>query len=600
MRLQGKLLASVGLLVLTTMAAGSWFLVRQHQNALLAAVENQDRAVVGAAEHARNHMASLHQRGVVDSKNILTAARDQMQHNGGDFRLTAAFSAIPIVAGLEAASGAAKQGGIDLTVTAFDARNSDHDPRRDTVAGQFRAAMLRDLTEQVAAGGSPELSRIDANTDTHHFMSAIRLNDSCLACHGDPSSSPTQDGKDALGFRMEGWKSGDVHGAFEIRTPLQPLRAESRAWVLQAGVMTLVLGGLGIAAFAWFVRSRILRPIARSVAALRDISEGGGDLTARLDASRADEIGELGHWFNCLFGKLQDTIRLVTEKAQGVAAASVQLDGSAVRLASGVSNTELQSSQVAAASEQMATNMTSVGASGDRLSAMLRNVSAAVEELTASISEVAKGAGESAGTATEAAELTRTSSTSIHELGAAAEAIGRVVEVIEGIAEQTNLLALNATIEAGRAGAAGTGFSVVASEVKCLAQQAAEATLDIRRRIEGMQMATKMAVLSIEQVDKVIERASSSSQMIATQVNEQRTATQEIARNLAENTGTVGSVMANVQQGAQATREISEGIARVGIQAKDAASVAEETQAAGKALAGVAAELRALVGQFRT
>lgn len=600
MRLTGMLLGSASLLVLLTMAAGSYFLIGKHEDALLSVVEVQDRAVVGAADKARNHMADLHARGVVDGEKLLELARSQMRENGGDYRRTNAYPAIPIIAAIEAAKGAAKAAGLDLSVTAFQARNPENDPEKDPVAGRFRAQMLEDLTAQVESGGKPELARIDPATDTHHFMAAIRLQESCLACHGDPADSVSKDGKDSFGFKMENWQAGDVHGAFEIRTPLAPVRAESRAWMLLAGLLTLGIGGVGLVVFAWFLRRRVLTPLEGTIAALRDISEGEGDLTARLDTSRQDEIGDLGRWFNKLFGKLQDTIRRVTDKTRGVATASMELDSAAGKLAEGASATKAQSSTVATASEQMASNMTAVGASGDKLTTMLRNVAAAVEEMTASIGEVAKNADDAASIANEAASLTRASHERISALGQAANEIGQVVEAIQDISEQTNLLALNATIEAARAGEAGKGFSVVANEVKDLAKQAAEATLDIRRRIERIQATTGEAVAAITEVDQVIVRASRSSQTIAATVAEQRTATQEISRNLAENTGTVGVVMQNVSQGAQATREISEGIARVDTQAQSTARIAEDTRAAGATLAGFATELTALVDQFKT
>ena len=89
--------------------------------------------------------------------------------------------------------------------------------------------------------------------------------------------------------------------------------------------------------------------------------------------------------------------------------------------------------------------------------------------------------------ADEAAQLVQNTNQEISQLGRTADGIGQVIEVIQDIAEQTKLLALNATIEAARAGDAGKGFAVVATEVKELARQTAEATDDIRQRVEGIQ-----------------------------------------------------------------------------------------------------------------
>src|SRR5207253_7822042 len=122
----------------------------------------------------------------------------------------------------------------------------------------------------------------------------------------------------------------------------------------------------------------------------------------------------------------------------------------------------------------------------------------------------------------------------INELSQAAGRIGDVVKLITAIAEQTNLLALNATIEAARAGEAGRGFAVVASEVKQLASQTAKATEEISAQIAGMQTATQDSVAAIKEIGGTIGRISDIASTIAAAVEEQGAATNEIARNVGE------------------------------------------------------------------
>jgi methyl-accepting chemotaxis protein len=107
--------------------------------------------------------------------------------------------------------------------------------------------------------------------------------------------------------------------------------------------------------------------------------------------------------------------------------------------------------------------------------------------MNATITTITKDAEASAAGANAAANLVQVSSGEVRKLGESAEKISQIIGVIQDIAEQTNLLALNATIEAARAGESGKGFAVVATEVKELAKQTANATDDIRARIEGMQ-----------------------------------------------------------------------------------------------------------------
>ncbi|PDT81764.1 methyl-accepting chemotaxis protein, partial [Bradyrhizobium sp. Y36] len=137
-----------------------------------------------------------------------------------------------------------------------------------------------------------------------------------------------------------------------------------------------------------------------------------------------------------------------------------------------------------------------------------------------------------------------------------AQQIGEVVKLITAIAEQTNLLALNATIEAARAGEAGRGFAVVASEVKSLASQTAKATDEISSHITGMQGATAESVAAIKEIGATIGQISSIATSIASAVEQQGAATQEIARSVqtvAQGTQTAATDIGQVNRGAAET-----------------------------------------------
>ncbi|MBM4060119.1 MAG: methyl-accepting chemotaxis protein [Planctomycetes bacterium] len=595
MRIQTRLLASITIASGLVLVAIAVMTESAMQEAALRSAVQQAVAVVHAADQARDHLARMHEEGAVDLDALLQRSRQEMAANGGDYRSTGAFRAIPVVAGIEAAKGAARAAGMDLTVTALAARNPDHDPGRDQRGGAFRSALLAELTAQVQRGGDDVLWRVDQQNDTLVFQHAIELSQSCMPCHGDPAKSKSGDGKDPLGFRMENWRPGDVHGAYEVRTPLGPVRAAARATALQVAGLGALVGLLGVGALILVLRRSIATPIQRAIATLR---QGEGDLRIRLDATRQDELGDLGRWCNHFLGQIQGVLAGIARHAGGVLAAANQLDASAAELSQGASRTGVQAGQVAAAAEELSANITSVGKSGETMAATFRTVAAAVEQMTASIAEVAKGADAAASVAGQAETLTRQSSTRISELGAAANEIGRVVETIQDIAEQTNLLALNATIEAARAGEAGKGFSVVANEVKDLARQTAEATQDIRARIERIQGTTKESVTSIAAIDGIIAQVSRSSQTIAASVAEQRSATQEISRNLVQNTAAIEVVSRSVTESATASQDITKGVAEVDAMARSAAAGAEQSQAAARALRGFAEQLQELVGKF--
>jgi methyl-accepting chemotaxis protein len=182
-------------------------------------------------------------------------------------------------------------------------------------------------------------------------------------------------------------------------------------------------------------------------------------------------------------------------------------------------------------------------------SANVQTVAVATEELAASVREIARQVGEANAIATSAVEQADQTDGRILALSQAAGHIGDVVKLITSVAEQTNLLALNATIEAARAGEAGRGFAVVAQEVKALAAQTAKATDEISTQITNMQAATQEAVASIKRIGATIGQISTISAAITTAIEEQGSATQDIARN--------------VQSAASGATEVASNIAKV-------------------------------------
>ncbi len=215
---------------------------------------------------------------------------------------------------------------------------------------------------------------------------------------------------------------------------------------------------------------------------------------------------------------------------------------------------------VAAGTERMARNATSMTESAQTLGEKSSSVAAAAEEaltnaqtvakassqLSASIAEIASQVNSSRQLTLEAVTASTQAQSTIAKLSEAAGKVGAVTNLISEIASQTNLLALNATIEAARAGEAGRGFAVVAAEVKSLAEQTAKATSEIAQQIAEIQEATQASVASIIGIGEVIRNVESVSSIIARAIEEQNIVTVEISRTVEETSLAAREVAAQI------------------------------------------------------
>ncbi len=342
---------------------------------------------------------------------------------------------------------------------------------------------------------------------------------------------------------------------------------------------------------------RLAKPIVAAANCVKSIANG--DLTTTCTAKASGEVGDLIQSMNDMSSKLRDTVRQIRENSQTVASSSTELSATATQLAAGAEQTTSQSATVAAAAEEMAINMNNMASAAEQMSSGVKNVSAAIEEMTASINEISKNTERAATAAGSAASLANVSNDKVAQLGTAADEIGKVVTVIQDIAEQTNLLALNATIEAARAGEAGKGFAVVASEVKELARQTASATEDIAKRISAIQSTTTESVKAIGEIVQAIASVNDVSGTIAAAIEEQSATTKEIARNMSQTATAAETVSVGVAQSASASKEITRNISGVDQCAKQTATGAGETQQAGQRLSGLSEGLNSLVAQFQ-
>ena len=309
-----------------------------------------------------------------------------------------------------------------------------------------------------------------------------------------------------------------------------------------AGTRTVMIAGLVLSVAASLALSlalarSLIRPLRQTVDALRDIAEGEGDLTRRLDEARGDELGELARWFNAFLGNLDGILSRVRRTAADVSAASEQLSQSAAHL--------------------------SQGAQG--VTASLEETAATIEQMTATVQRSADGAREAAQlaaasrqTAERGGGVVGSAVASMREISESSRRVADITRVIDDVAFQTNLLALNAAVEAARAGEHGRGFAVVAQEVRSLAQRSGDAAREIKALIgasvEAVQGGAEQVTRSGEVFGTIVDSATRVSQLVA----EIATAAQEQSQGIAEVSRSVTHMEQSTQANATRTSALSD------------------------------------------
>jgi methyl-accepting chemotaxis protein len=365
-------------------------------------------------------------------------------------------------------------------------------------------------------------------------------------------------------------------------------------WMTGLGVAL----SLGLAALLSFLLSGgIAAPIAAMTQAMTRLA--GGDKHVEIPArGRGDEVGRMAEAVQVFKDNIlrseqvaaeQETKRRADEaRAQALLTLAAEFDrsirGSLDAVSSAAGDLQATAGALTNTAEQTTNQSAVVSSAATEASSNVQTVASAAEELSSSIHEISRQVSRSAQIAGDAVSEAERTDVIVRGLADAAQRIGDVVNLINDIAAQTNLLALNATIEAARAGDAGKGFAVVANEVKSLANQTAKATEEITGQISAVQSATGNAVTAIQGIGQTIGQINEIATTIASAVEEQGAATQEIARN--------------VHQAATGTHEVTVNIAGVSDAAIETGNSAHDVLNASTTLSREANALKGIVQTF--
>ncbi len=443
------------------------------------------RAAIIEAENVRGTISKLGSAGAFDRPKLLAEYR-----KSGDLRGSTLYTTIPVVAAWNAIQTVADENKWDFRVPKNSARNEKNTPTPKE--GQILALLEK--------GDLPEYFEVDEANNKILLARPIRLTADCLSCHGDPKNSPTGDGKDVLGFRMENWREGEVHGAFVLQAPLENIDAVARKSMLET--VAWVLPVAAIVGFGTLVFSRrtIIKPLEASIAVI--------------DAASSQE----------------------ESAAREIATASQRLAEGASEQAASLEETSATLEEISSMTKRNAEH----AANAEGIAAQTRT---AADGGTADMQEMVRAMG---------------------EIKAASDNISKIIKTIDEIAFQTNILALNAAVEAARAGEAGAGFAVVADEVRSLAQRSALAARETADRItdsiqkseHGVRISTKVAT-SLNDIAEKARRMNDLVREIASGSTEQSQGVAQVNTAVSQLDQVTQSNAAAAEESASASEELS-------------------------------------------